>query len=811
MPIASVSALLRLLDEYGLVDPEQRPHIAKLAQTGPGDPRAFARELVQRGLLTPYQINQLFRDNGTSLLLGSYVVLEQLGSGGMGNVLKARHQKLGRIVALKIIHRDKLNNPAVVKRFLREIRVAAQLDHPHIVHAYDAEEVNGAKVLVMEYLEGADLGKMVKDTGPLSVRDACDYVRQAALGLQHAYEKGLVHRDIKPSNLMLQTSGSQFGGSATIKLLDLGLALLQQPLVDGSVSGPLTVAGKVVGTVDFLAPEQARDASSVDIRADLYGLGCTFYYLLTGQPPFNGATVTNKLFKHALEEPERVEHLRPEVPPTVAVVIRKLMAKRPDDRYQTPAELAVALEEILSGRPAKTAPAARDGVKKAVPAPAALVAVAEPRKAAANAVAVPIVALPVRKPRGPDRRWLWLCSIGLAVLLVMAGVLIYVVSHLGASDSGTAREDSHQSPAEREAQAQLDLLRQRHQDGNADKKQLRDELVAFRWRYPGLPQTQQALALVRVLPSPLDDLDPTNIPEKRREGQPPELVAILPAPTSVLQVAPDGPRVLRTNGAVVAYDDLVTEMSVRPFVRAGGPVGVISLSLDGKHALLGGGKNKHLGLWDVTTGREVRKLDGHTGEVKAAALSSDARWGLSGDDNKVVYLWDFSDGTKYALDGHTAAVTGTAFTPDGKLALTAGADKALRLWDLELRRERKPIVEAKEPLTCLALAPDGKHAYTGSARGVQRWSLTPLVADGSLDGYAGPVSSLALTADGRYLAASHISGFVGVWDLASGRKLKEWKLAVPAPLGVSWAIDGRHLVVAGGNNGVYVLRLPLAA
>jgi tRNA A-37 threonylcarbamoyl transferase component Bud32 len=808
MPIASVAALLRLLDEYGLVDPEQQPHLAKLAQTGPGDPRAFARELVQRGLLTPYQINQLFRDNGASLLLGSYVVLERLGSGGMSNVLKARHQKLGRIVALKIIHRDKLNNPAVVKRFLREIRVAAQLDHPHIVHAYDAEEANGAKVLVMEYLEGADLGKMVKETGPLSVRDSCDYVRQAALGLQHAYEKGLVHRDIKPSNLMLQTAGSQFGGSATIKLLDLGLALLQQPLVDGSVSGPLTVAGKVVGTVDFLAPEQARDASSVDIRADLYGLGCTFYFLLTGQTPFDGATVTNKLFKHALEEPEPVERLRPEVPPAMSAVIRKLMAKRPDDRYQTPAELAVALEEVLSGRPAKTVPAARDGVKKA--APAALVAVTEPRKAATNALAVPIVALPVRKPRAPDRRWLWLCSIGLSVLLVMAGVLIYVVSHLGPLDSGIAREESHQSPAEREAQAKLDRLLQRHQDGNADKKQLREELVAFRWRYPGLPPTQQALALLRDLPSPLDDLDPANIPERPREGHPPELVAILRGTTAVLQVAPEGPRVLRTSGMAVAYDDLVTGVTVRPFSRAGGVVGVIGLSLDGKHALLGG-KNKYLGLWDVTTGREVRKLDGHPGEVKAAALSSDARWGLSGDDNKVVYLWNLGDGTKYALDGHTAAVTGTAFTPDGKLALTAGADKALRLWDLELRRERKPVVEAKEPLTCLALAPDGKRAYSGSARGVQRWSLTPLGAGGVLDGYAGPVSSLALTADGRYLAASHPNGFVGVWDLASGQKVKEWNLAVPAPLGVSWAIDGRHLVVAGGSHGVYVLRLPLSA
>ena len=255
----------------------------------------------------------------------------------------------------------------------------------------------------------------------------------------------------------------------------------------------------------------------------------------------------------------------------------------------------------------------------------------------------------------------------------------------------------------------------------------------------------------------------------------------------------------------MAYDDLMTGLPVRTFGKAGGAVGVMGPSLDGKYALLGG-KNKYLGLWNVTTGREERKLDGHAGEVKAAALSPDGRWALSGGDDKVVYLWDLGDGTKYTLDGHTAAVTGAAFTPDGKLALTAGADKALRLWELDIRRERKPVVEAPGPVTCLALSPDGKRAYTGGLKGVRRWSLPPPASDGSLDGYAGPVSSLALTADGRYLAASHSGGFVGVWDLASGQKVKEWKL--PAALSVSWAFDGRHLLVAGDNSGVYVLRLP---
>jgi serine/threonine protein kinase len=785
MPIASVAALLHLLDEYGLVDPEQRPHLAALGQAGPRDPRAFAREVVQRGWLTPYQINQLFQDNGASLLLGSYVVLERLGKGGMGNVFKARHQKLGRVVALKIIQRDKINNPAAVKRFLREIRVAGKLDHPHIVHAYDAEQVSGSYMLVMEYVEGADLGKVVKENGPVPPRVACDYVRQAALGLQHASEKGLVHRDVKPGNLMLARSQG-LPPQGVVKLLDLGLALLQQPLFDSSSSGPLTMAGKVVGTVDFLAPEQARDASSVDIRADIYGLGCTFYYLLTGQAPFDGATATNKLFKHALEEPRPVESLRPEVPPAMAAVLRTMMAKDPDGRYQTPAELAAALEDVLNGRPAKAVPVALP---------------AEPLQSVA--LGVPAAA-PTPRKKAIDRRWLWLNLAGLGVLIVLSVLLVSIVRRLTAAPvPDTGREES---PAEREAQAQLDRLRQRHRDGNADKRQLREELASFRWRYPGLPQTLRALALLRELPSPLDDLEAAKIPEKRRfKDQPPELVAVLFGRTTVLQCSPDGPRVLRAGGSAVGYDDLTTGLPVRDFSRAGGQVEAMSLSLDGKRALLGG-QNRYLTLWDVTTGPAKSKLAGHGGEVRAVALSPDGRWGLSGGDDKMVYLWDLADGTKHALDGHTAAVTGAAFTPDGKLALTVGADRALRLWDLDIRRERKPVVEAADPVTCLALAPDGKHAYTGGPRGVRRWSLPPPAADGSLDGYEGPVSSLALTADGRYLAAGHTNGFVGVWNLSSGQKVKEWKL--PAMPGLSWAFDGRHLVVAGGENGVYVLRMP---
>src|SRR5437016_1217699 len=194
MPIASVVDLVDLLRRHHLLGPAQLDQLPGLQAIG-ADPRALARELIRRNWLTPYQVNQLFRDRGTELLLGSYVLLQRLGEGGMGRVFKARHSKLGRVVALKLIRPDRLASAAAVRRFRREIRAAAQLSHPNIVLAYDADEVNGIHFFTMEYVAGEDLARLVKRHGLLPVGLACDCVRQAALGLEHAFERGLVHRD----------------------------------------------------------------------------------------------------------------------------------------------------------------------------------------------------------------------------------------------------------------------------------------------------------------------------------------------------------------------------------------------------------------------------------------------------------------------------------------------------------------------------------------------------------------------------------------------------------------------------------------
>jgi serine/threonine protein kinase len=328
-----VSALVEALVPDGLLDCTQLREVVHSLQVRHYNPHGLAQELAARGWLTPYQADLLVQGKAAELFLGPYVLLDRLGQGGMGQVFRARHRKLHRVVAIKVILRERLAFPAIVQRFYREIQAAAQLSHPNIVHALDAGKHGDTHFFVMEYVEGTDLALLVKQRGLLAIDASCDYIRQAALGLQHAFERGLVHRDVKPDNLILTAQGSQ------VKLLDMGLARLQEDAAGAPPAGE----GKVVGSADFIAPEQTLDSASVDIRADLYSLGGTFYFLLTGQVPFPGGTVKHKIECHRMREPKPVEVLRPEVPAVVVDVVRRLMSKWPRDRYQTPAEVAAAL------------------------------------------------------------------------------------------------------------------------------------------------------------------------------------------------------------------------------------------------------------------------------------------------------------------------------------------------------------------------------------------------------------------------------------------------------------------------------------
>jgi serine/threonine-protein kinase len=310
--------------------------------------RAAARTLVEAGLLTRFQAERLLAGRTAGFLLGQYRILDQLGRGGMGRVFKAEHRAMGRLVALKVLAPGVVDNERAQELFLREVRAAARLVHPNIVTAYDANETGGRFYLVLEYVDGANLDQLVRNQGPLQVGLACDYVRQVAQGLQCAHALGMVHRDIKPANILVQRRGQSDNVPGLVKLSDFGLARLHTPNAPGGVSHHagtiLTRDNTVMGTPDFLSPEQARSLHKTDIRSDIYSLGCTFYYLLTGKVPFPGGTALEKLIRHTTETPEPLAKFRSDVPEGVTAVLSKMLAKHPSQRYQTPTELATALE-----------------------------------------------------------------------------------------------------------------------------------------------------------------------------------------------------------------------------------------------------------------------------------------------------------------------------------------------------------------------------------------------------------------------------------------------------------------------------------
>jgi serine/threonine protein kinase len=319
-------------------------------------PAALVEKLVEEGILTQWQIDQLRRGKHKGFTLGKYKLLRLLGAGGMSSVYLAEHATLRNKVAIKVLPRHRVDQTSYLARFEREARTSARLNHPNIVRAFDLDTSGEIHFIAMEYVDGIDLQAKVREDGPLPLREALDYVRQAALGLQHAHEEGLVHRDIKPANLILD-------GRGTVKILDLGLALAQEE--DTS----LTKAHdeKVLGTADYLAPEQARDSHAADGRSDIYALGCTLHYLLVGKPPFAEGKLAQRIQAHLRAPPPNLLEARPDVPPAIASLYFQMLEKHPDARPQSARDVADALTAWLAANDAEAAAGRRPPPRRAPP------------------------------------------------------------------------------------------------------------------------------------------------------------------------------------------------------------------------------------------------------------------------------------------------------------------------------------------------------------------------------------------------------------------------------------------------------------
>lgn len=719
MPTDTVPELVEALRRFHLLEPSQYEEVLRALHPRLPDPKALARELIRRDWLTEYQAKQLLQGKGQELLLGSYVLMAQLGEGGMGAVFKARNWKLGQVVALKLM--KQLNHPQLVQRFHREIRMAAQLDHPNIIRAYDADSAGDIHFLVMEFSPGIDLVQLVRQKGPLPVVQACDFILQAALGLQHAHERGLVHRDIKPANLLLAANN-------VIKILDMGLARLDDPVVVEQQTAELTRQGVVMGTVDYMAPEQAMNFHAADIRSDLYSLGCTFYYLLAGRVPFPGGEALARLMRHRQEEATPIDELRPDVPTAVAHAIHTLMAKAPDDRYQTAADLAA----VLYQSPTEALPALPGG---AVASTQELAFDTDP--AGGPTEAGSMASSRTLRKRRPVWGLAWACG---GVLLLLVLILLWV------------RPGQRSSP--RVAPSQAAPAASETRSVWAD-------------RFSKLP----------VQPGAWDE-----VVEGLNGKTPPGLLSVVGmgkaqhwGPVQRITYSPDGQLVL-TGGAEgdIKVWEAGTGRLQRTLQSHQDEIVLIGFSADGK-TLISASKDSEIQFWDTASWEKRETLPIRPRTMTQAALSRDGKQLAAGLQDGKVRFWDLPAlKERPTLPLHSGAITGLAFSPDGTLLASTGPDRDVKLWDLKYGQERARLPRPAATVSFLAFHPGGQVLAAGNLGQdglVNLWDLETSEEIDEIKAW-GNAWHGAFSQGGRWLATTGHNNETRLWDLISLRQVR---------------------------------------
>ena len=672
----------------------------------------------------------------------------------MGTVYRAEHRVLHHTVALKVIAPGRLGDPDNVERFYREAELAVKLDHPNVIAVLDAECVGTTHMMVQEFVEGSNLADWLVQRGPLPAAEACAYALQTALGLQHAHEHGLVHRDIKPQNLLRTSSGH-------IKIADFGLARL---VSEGAVEG-LTAENQLLGSADYIAPEQIRSAHSCDIRADLYSLGCTLYTLLAGRPPFAGLGLMEKLRAHEKRPPPPLSKVRPDLDPKLVRLVDRLMSKDPTRRFEAPCEAAGALAPFAVGCP----PQPGD-----VPPAAASVGPGQGRDLDAN------FTLTAEKGRLFRRR-----------RPLVAAVL--VLGLLGAGTAGTAVYHFVTDRGElvittTDPRVEVVVTRNGREIIVIDPKtrtrvSLRPGVYVLK---PGSREHE-----VVIWPEQLTierggvvvaKVEPAVTKDRPQHGsmEPPRVEAAPSPPTS-------------WDGHTLAGQGFSTAAAILP---------------NGRYALTVGDRPKVM-LWDLTTGREVGRYDDHPDVVWSLAVRPDGRLAATGGQDKVseadfaIRLRDLPSGaTKRLFVGHTSIIAGLAFTPDGTRLFSTSYDRTVRAWDVTSGSELWRQPEPGFPLG-LAASPDGRRVAVGTFEGtITLRDVATGAAVQTLPPLTGPADSLAFLPGGRGLVSvpsegEHDAGLV--WSLDTGRVV--WPLrGHRGPL--AWVVvspDGR-LAATGGHD-----------
>jgi serine/threonine protein kinase len=732
-------------------------------------------------------------------VFAGYTVLRRLGLGGMGAVYLARHPRMQRSVALKLLRSDLCADPDFTRRFEHEVETLAGLSHPHIVSILDCGQHDGQLWLSMQYVDGVDGETALEAAGGLLPADrVLHVVTGVAAALDYAHKRNLVHRDVKPANVLLTAHGDD--EPEWVFLTDFGIA----KSLDADTR--LTRTGNVVATLEYASPEQI-EAGPLDARSDVYSLGCVAHRMLTGSVPYPGESVTAKMRGHLLLPPPRPTSLVPWLAPAVDDVVAQAMAKDPAQRFPTCRELAAALADAIEAFPAPPSPPYQLRLRRSGSGPPSAVGpmssdelAAVDRERLADLVRrtrffdlpeslIDLPSAPARRSRPPAT----------------------VSIEIGSRDRVRRVIIDPTSP--RRPQALVELVATMEAAGLAHPiRPTTRAPVAPPTASADLPTAEQTVSDFHTVPAAYTAPPP---PIERHEartrvGGPGSLPARLPVAS--------GPPLLTTSpgdAASLGWTGAAPEM-LRGH-EAGGPlhqgVRCVALSPDGG-LLAANGDDDTVELWDPRTGERLGTLTGHSSWVHTVAFSPDGRLLATGSDDKTVRLWDPRTGERLrTLTGHQQSVAAVAFSPDGRLLATGGRDKAVLLWDPQTGKRWNPRsgkglhtrTGHTNGVRTVAFSPDGRLLATGGGdKTVRLWNPRTGKRLHTLTGHTHGVRTVAFSPDGRLLATGGHDKAVRLWDPLTGEQLRtftghrEWVAAV------AFSPDGRLFATGSEDGGVRV-------